>query len=571
MIALVKQPGAIALSRNPMVIEFLATDANGQPYRAMGVRSELNAQHASDIVDGETLRIDYVEPDGSTGFVVFTARDQPNGPLEFVTKSTPGKTFTNLGYWEEVAETINAYPQINQHFKVYAIENDVVPNPDYSLWIEVVDIDSAWTLSFDISGISTHPFTVNNFDTALPTTAPDNYAILVDLFFEVVYNSGEVERIAQLELPINQAGKAWVDLSEIIGPAVQNSLPRVQLPDYSDNTPVVADNLRQYSFRYREDYDNVVPSWVSVTSRIAMAGGVTQDLFVAFDFLANLTATKALLTWYPSGKTVSPTQPEWISWYNFDGVDKSILLEVKTWTADSIDAITFYSYNTVDPVIGPSQVALLPVGPLQLAIETDVKKYSVRVIDYDDYAASSTVTYLSEARSYYVDRLSYQEIRYVMYENGFGLPETLRTIGEFNDQLNIERSERSHVLAPDYDALSPQVSQYKAAYLNQYTFRSGYLGRLEVAALQELLIYNRAFEIQSDSYVPLHLTDNRYQIFNTSKFLNGVQFVAIRSLKDKIYMRRDPVGGYVEIPPIPPPAVGVGNWQIGTGNIFTVS
>lgn len=550
MLTIVQQPGAIALSRNPMVIEFLASDVDGNAYTPKGVRSELNAAHTGGLTDGETLTVDYTEPDGSTGSVTFTAYNAPDNynVLHLRTKAYYLPVAINAAdYWEDVAEKINAHPEINRHFKVYSVANDTA---DHSLWIEAVELDNDWEVTWDDSGISSAVFTVNDFTTFLATTAPDNYAIFVDVFFEEEYDSKEYIRLSQHELPINAAGTAYLDLSEVIWKGVKGSLPEVPLISAYGTAIKIADNLRNYYFRYREDYDSVSPAWTVSDTKKAMAGGITQDLFATTDFLGSRSAINSLLTWYPSGKSVGPDQPEWINWYNYNESSKKIAIEIQSWTDLSDTPTLSYAHSIADPVVDMWEVAKIPVGPEQISIGSTIKKYTVRVIDQEAYASSGTITYLSEARSYYVDRLPQKEVRYIVYENGFCLPEILRCTGEFNDQLNVQRQERTHVLPVGYSEKSQEISQWKEEYNNRLTFRTGYIGRQEVDALQELLIYNRSFEVEGTTYIPLHIEGNRYQVSNTNEFLNGVQFVAIRRLQDKIYRRRERAGGYIDIPAV---------------------
>ncbi|PHN06947.1 hypothetical protein [Flavilitoribacter nigricans] len=544
MISIVQQPGAIALSRNPMVIEFLATDDDNQPYTPKGVRSELKILSINGLEEDDTITLNWTEPDGTTGNITFTAKDSPSLSTEFISDDTIGKPPSPIGYWRAVAETINGHPTVNRHFKVYAIQYDIFPSPDYSLFVEVVEVDSDWVLTMT----SSTALTITNYDTALATTAPDNYSILVDVFFEEEYGTGEYSRISKHELPLNSTGTACLDLSEVIWQKVKGSLPQVPLNSIHGTDIVIADNLRNYYYRYREDYDDVSPAWTVSVTKKAMAGGITQDLFATTNFLGTRSAINSLLTWYPSGKSVAPDQPEWINWFNFNVSSKSIAIELKVWTALSDTPTISYKHTLVDPVVDMWEVANIPVGPTQLVIGDTIKKYSVQVIDRNDYNSSGTITPLSEVRIFYIDRLPQQEVRYILYENGFCLPEVLRCTGISNNQLNVQREERTHVLPKDYTELSPEISQYKEEYSNAHTFRTGYIGRNEVDALQELLIYNRAFEVENTTYIPLHIQGNRYQVSNTNEFLNGVQFVAIRQLSDKIYRRRERPGGYVEIP-----------------------
>lgn len=513
-----------------MILEFLATDADNQAYTPKGVRSELKILSVNGIDEDDTITLSWTEPDGTTGNITFTAKDSPSLSTEFISDDAPGKQPSPIGYWKAVAATINAHPTVNRHFKVYAIQYDLLPTPDYSLFVEVVEVDRAWVLNMS----SSTALTITNHDTPLATTAPDNYTIFVDIFFEEIYESGEWDRIATIELPLNQSGRSYLDISEILDKALKGAMSELNIPEFNSTTPYVADNIRQYYFRYREDYDDVTPSWTVSSNKLALCGGIAQNLAANYNLFDNLKSTNSLLTYYPNGKSVSPDQPEWIAWYNYDSSAHETLLQVRTWTADSATATMIYRLDGNGIFVAEKRVLLIPVGPNQLSIGDTVVKYEITVIDKADYDLATT-TPLSQTRSYYIDRLTYREKRYIMYLNSFCVPETLRCIGDFKDQLDVSREVFERPLPPKYSDTARQIDQYDQDYTNRFTYRTGYLSKSEADALQELLIYNDAYEVSAEGYIPLHITNNRHDIYETSNFLFSHTIQAEPRLKRKNY------------------------------------
>lgn len=554
MITITKQPGNITLSRNPMIVEILATNADGGLYTAQGVRSELRDSSTVGISDGNVLTLNWTEPNGATGTLSFTAQDAPSQEDHIPTKNTPGIGFSVSDYWNAVAAAIQAHPDIYPYFRVYRIVNSV--GSSYSLWIEAKEIDTDWSLSWDDGAIASGSFAVYDYPTTAGNTAPDNYRILVDVLFEADYLSGQFERIAKLELSINQISRAYLDLSNIIHPALKKAMPELGIPSFAVNTPFRAGNLRRYYLRYREKYDEDATSWSKTTTRLAMCGGIAQNLFSTYDFFGNLKDSNALLTYYPSGKTVSSTQPEWIGWYNYDDSIHDALLEVRTWTTDSQDPVIIYRLAGNGVSISPMETLLIPTGPNQLSIGDQVVKYEVRVIDQVDYDGS-TITYLSQSRTYYIDRRLHREQHYLMYLNSFCLPETVRCLGEFLDDLEVDRKIVLRPLPPDYSEAAAQVWQYDQDFANRFTYRTGYLSRAEVDALQELLIYNDAYEVFQEGYIRLHITNNRYEIYDSSEYLMSHVIRAEPRLKRENY-------GNVLIPM----SIEQDNWQEESGDYW---
>ena len=97
--------------------------------------------------------------------------------------------------------------------------------------------------------------------------------------------------------------------------------------------------------------------------------------------------------------------------------------------------------------------------------------------------------------------------------------------------------------------------QYAQDFENIFTYRTGYKSRIEIEALQEMLIENQAYEIFQSGYVPLFITDKKFDITECLQFLHALQFKAVRSLKRINYSNSlIPCDGAL-------PICGPSNWQ----------
>lgn len=113
MIQLLSAPYTNSFARNPLVYRFRATDASGDIYRAIGVRSELRSDPATVIPLGDTLTLNWTEPDGTTGSETFTAVASPSGTNDIPDGSGFGSEST---YYSEVVDILNAHPVLSPLF-----------------------------------------------------------------------------------------------------------------------------------------------------------------------------------------------------------------------------------------------------------------------------------------------------------------------------------------------------------------------------------------------------------------------------------------------------------------------
>ncbi len=370
-------------------------------------------------------------------------------------------------------------------------------------------------LSFRALDGSSQPYSSSN-------PAPEDYKILLDIFFESVYLSGSFASLVSLDLYIDAASEAVVDLSSILHAALEEALPELLIPGFDVTVPMKADIVRRFYCSYRESYEGASEDWTDTANRLVLCGGISQALFAAGDFFGALDSLNSLLSWYPLTKTVSGDQPEWIGWFNYTGAAQSVTLRIEEFSADS----NVPTVRTLEAALSveANKVALLPAGPAQLGIADTTLKYVVRVVNELDSAE-----FLSQKRSYYVDRLTYRSLRYVVYLNSFCLPETLRCVGVFEKELEVERKQRQAVLAGGYASTTPEISQYDQSFSNRFTYRSGYLSKGEVEALQELLILGKVYEVNAAGVLPLNILDKKYRVLNTGEILSSIQFTATRA------------------------------------------
>lgn len=537
MIQLLQQPFDVGFTRNPVMYRFRALDGSSNPFRAIGVNSEIRCDSYDGPANDETIVLDWTEPDGTTGSVTFTAKAAPATIDEIPSRTTVlGGSPTYLdwtSYYTAVAEVMKAHPITGPLFIFYTLNRGT----GQSLWAEAIDLDDDWTVSFDTSDLANPIFPV--FDTATVTAnpIPDNYRIVWDVMLETSYRSGGFTKVGSGESFVDANSECYLDLQRILEAEAKNSQDNPPIPTYANTDILVADNLRRYYLRYREEYDGIVaPEWTIGDIKMAMIGGISQSLYAAGDWLATLTATTSLLTWKPNLRKVSKDQREYLAWYNYTGISQPIVLSYQGTRADGTTTVQLFLYEAPYLEALPGETLLIPVGFTQMGrTATDIVSYTVRVVDRTADYEGGTIIYLSPARTYNIDSQYRQAERFLMYLNGFSCPETLRCTGFSSTDLQVQRDDAERILEPGYTTTTRETFQYDQAWQNFFTYRSGYLPRLEVDSLQEMFIGNMAYEIYETAYVPIYIQTKAMPVTETRQLLHSLTFEATPALRQKNY------------------------------------
>lgn len=534
MLVLLEQPDDISFTRNPVLIKLRALDdVDNLPFGPKGARSEMRRGFVP-FGEDETLVLSWEEPNGSATSITFTFKLTPSAVDELPRDITPFIDYN--AYFQNIGDAMMAHPLVGPFFRVYTTFN----GGSQSLWIEALDTAAGWTVEFDSSGIASGSPSDFHY-AAEASNIPDNYYVLVDIFVENTYDQGDYERVAILKGVPDADSNLHFNIEEVLDKhifrliALDSGLP---IPRFTDNEVVKADVTRRYFFRYTEYSDDLAEPVVATSDiKLALCGGIAANLWAEYDFFTSIGIDNSLLTWYPDGKNVSTEQPEWLSWYNYTGEAKTIVLQLIRYTATET-LPNLYAFDILEKVEAQDkEILLIPCGYEQLGIddEDEVLKYTVRVVDADSDWEGGNPEYLSQARTFYVDIFYYEEKRYVQYLNGFCLPETLRCVGNFSSDLEVQRETTTRLLTEDYSSAFRELKQAAHDYDNIFTYRSGYLSKHEVDALQELLLYNHAWEVYEEGYIPLLIRSDRFALFTTRQYLHSVAFEAVPALRRRQY------------------------------------
>lgn len=548
MLTLLEQPSPITFSRNPVRYRFRAVDNEGDPYGPRFATASVSMNNTGLSV-GNKLLVNWTEPDGSTSEVTFNAVANPEAVDEIPAQPSG---LSNIAYFEAIRDKLAIHPQLAPFFQATL---DISSN--FTLTLSALDLGYAVSFDVELVNPAANPQTTTTLDIADNT--PAYYEARLEVFVETAYKSGNYERVASLSSPPDGESYLTFDLSDVLESVFQGSMVEPRVPGFNGTSPVIADNLRHYYIRYREHFEGVLlVSWTMLDIQRVLGGGVSDELF-QLDFFSTLNAENSFLSWYPDRKTVSPSQPEYLGWFNYHDESKRIMLQVQAFDEDGQNSY-FIRYHVDALEVAPGETLLIPVGHQQLeldAIGMRVVKYIVRVVVWDpDQMIGSLDAFFSQHRTYYVDHDYYELERYLQYLNSFSLPETIRCTGNQEVQLNIEREET--------ESIDGWQTQFQQDFRHRFVYRTGYLPAAAIDALQELLIYGQLYEVSRSYILALQLKDKRYGLGKDRQFLNGLTIRTEPRQRQFVYSQ-----GMMPSPGQDFTSGGIGFWTIGVD--FTVS
>jgi len=527
MLNITTQATDIELSKNPVVFTFRTTDNSGDSYGAKAAFADITI-NVGGFEDGDHLHIHWIEPEGSGQSVTFDAVLAPLTDNQIQAKTG---AFTPSVYFALVASQIQAHPSVSPHFTLTS------DSPNAGFWrITATAIDTAagWTVQFDDDDVAvgSNPSVSNT--AAVADNTPNDYRVIVELFFEKSLNNEVFTKSAALSAIPDRQGYTTFDISSILDAECSLSF-RSPIPDVEAGGTFAPDNIKRYHLRYREDYEDVFVDplntdgrWQVTSVKKVLFGGTSQESQPDLDFLGALNASNSLLTWYPNSKRIGVNQPEYITWYNYESTANQIVLALTTYLEDNTPTST-HLFTETPITVNTKETVTIPISASALNLATDVVKFKVTIRDYIDYDDVSGRN-LSQTRTYYLDRCYYEEYKHIIYLNSFNAIESLFLTGYTSEQLNVKRLSSQKVLEDGHSAHDAEIFQYDQDFQNSYTFRSGYFGKEEVQALQELLIYNHSYLKTADAFFRLYISSKRFAITESFQFLHHIEFKATRSI-----------------------------------------
>jgi hypothetical protein len=426
--------------------------------------------------------------------------------------TNPHNTF--FEYCQAIAAKMAAHPRLSPFFTVAAGDD----NPYYTISITAKSADDGWAI--DLSE-SVFAFPISFGDTPrVADRRPANHKILYDVFFESPYRSNRFELIAQNETHVNTEGYCTFDIKDTLDAAFTTSLSDIPIPNFNNTTAHIADNLRRYYVRVAERFgtpatvQNVQYIGTADAPNLVRLSGIGDNLWLDNpNFLVDFNAKNRVLSWQPLEKTVTRFQPEWLAFQAASDGER-VKVQYDTVLVDGT-MTTDIATNIVELRYG--ETALLPVNIYALGstVAENVVRYYVSLLDENDNRVSETFTYT-------IDSMHHESQRYLMYLNGFGVPQTVAMSGVFSPSVDIDRIEANQAYAPNGSLARSGSFSSRNNLQHIFIYRSGHFQPHEIAAFVELVQSEHVFEVFEEGFIPLRITEKRVKLSETGDFTDGL-------------------------------------------------
>lgn len=287
---------------------------------------------------------------------------------------------------------------------------------------------------------------------------------------------------------------------------------------------LITDNIVTAQFYQAESYgDPQVDQTASLVDTFkVLNGGLPKQIREDF-FTEILPVTKQFLTWAPTRKRVTQTQPELLHFYVYTDAITELNLIVKLYFTDGTD-----STHTIDTVTGVAEedIYRMPAGFTQLGISTlaaskTVKKYELWLTDQLD-------AIVSEVRTYALDYLSTPENRFWLFSNSLGMFEILRTEGKAIESHEITRETSSNYLPNGYALSLGEIQSRTLGSMETLEVSTGYLdSKTEALWAKEILLSEKVFLLTADDRIPYRITTRAYSPYQDKNFRWFLRFQAM--------------------------------------------
>ena len=313
-------------------------------------------------------------------------------------------------------------------------------------------------------------------------------------------------------------------------------------PVYGDKAISVCPDLCRQFYYITQRWDgNTLLNTETTTTMWAIRAQMAMRHYSMYKdvfFTQFIGAGRRFLTWQPDAKYVRTDQPERLYFLtNFTPSPKALMLRVRVCFADnSYDTFTAMTVNDVTPM----SVYCMPVGFDELNLGTQPKV----VLWYETWLSNENAEVVSEVRTFRVDRIAYESVRYIVFQNSLGGYDTLRCVGSATELVTVQRQIIERFTDYDYLPTVSDVLINSVTGERQITVNVGnWLNADYREYLEELLLSEDFYIVDGEEFIPL--APNFSQLLTESVSEWPIE----RTLS---FSYANPIGGYSRLPKIVP-------------------
>jgi hypothetical protein len=343
----------------------------------------------------------------------------------------------------------------------------------------------------------------------------------------------DFELISIQTLTVDEDGKCFIDVSEILDGKIESEWDEIPLPPYQ--VPEVGlfhfktPNLRQYYVVFKEYWDEEVQEFSVQSSKLFCHwGGISTDDEIAKDAINHILTAKKFLTWIPSGKHINKGQEDFLYFMN-GPVEKTWRLRINIFTENPLN-----TQNLVEITLKPFQTfgfyanvdKYIEDGILFSAVGSNLVRYNFEIFEYNLITSEFETVPADTFQFYYED---YCTKKYILYFNSFGLAESFSTHNEWEETINVSKEIASRGLLYNDSNLRNKTFIFNSVHQNSIVMQSSLMRREEVRRLQTMLLSTYTFVLEEKRWIPVIVETKKAKVWNNSIFTQYLEMEMIKA------------------------------------------
>jgi hypothetical protein len=386
--------------------------------------------------------------------------------------------------------------------------------------------------------ILTRPATVNFTDNAsyyfiASTFTTADQKLQVRVFVDDPYTPKTI-----LLYPPYQGGFVRFSLSDLVKAYTKLIRPKITSPEY--NSIQVAGTHKAMAWIEYRIFDPASDSNPAFETDIA---NFKRYINGGYGFWANQPnfnfehRRKWFFTWQPTGKLVGEAEPHWLLYCHPFGQIADVEYAM-VYTDGSEDKITKPFVETeYIPAERQYDLWYVPTGVEQCDLKAlqpskTIHKYSVRVRNRADNTIYAEFSYRVDYRPNY-------DAFVVYYRNSLGGWDSLRVLGEWEENNGYSRKEYRNEVNPDLGLFSTDAigaaPVFDATERRKWKVNTGHLAKSDIDSLRDLMLSKEMAMIKNKVWIPLVMTSESLAGLNTKDALQNVAIEFQSAFENKNY------------------------------------
>ncbi|WP_454880662.1 hypothetical protein [Sphingobacterium detergens] len=524
-VQIIKQPNEISWSRNPIYFEF-STDQviqdQGRPLIFSLDFSPVENTATIIIIDDDQTIYRYED----WGFTLSIG--QTRLPFSCEYGVNPDKFMlphritdpqeTKASWLERVKNSILQAYNIGSMFYVQVV--------DESLLFTSSKNDSKMEVKIEAE-IFPHPL-LNVEQTAVDITYTPNLKIYVELIGLDI--EGNEQLIASAALVPNLNGVASWDFSKLLSSFVLDNGD--DIPSLLNVINEKGKVVRSFFVQVTELYGEPQTARMSMRTEkfVAVYGGLPKNLIGTSltDFLLKDEKIEFLTT--SIRKTVTPDQPQWISWLNIsdDVSNVNVIVELE-YLDGTINIIEPYLYDQIKKY----EKIIVPVGLEQLGANAIYPELAI--VSYSIYLKSQN-DQLSTSITVNVDHRHHPYKRFFLFQNSLGSFETFFTYGKKSNSLEVEKDSARLIQVKDFTLQNGENIDLDITINEKEKINTGFKTKIEILAMRDFYLSKDKLIYTNEKWWPINLISSSIEEFQDGNSLYAQTFeISGQHLQEMFY------------------------------------